>query len=129
VMVAVTDIRGGRPDQIGVKKNGYGMEMAPILASRPVSEVVRGAVTEELRKSGFDVGPSEIVVAVDLVRLTNDFKMGFFSGDAVAEITLAVQVKSPYRGQHAGRRDDGEWREREGIFRESNGQRGRQADG
>jgi len=95
VEVAVNDGRTGRPDQIGVKKNGYGMEMAPILASRPVPDLVRDALVLELRKEGFDIGPGGMIVVVDVTKFSNDFKMGFFSGDAASEAILGVQVRNP----------------------------------
>ena len=93
VIAVVTDDRKGRPDLIGVKKNGYGMEMADIRASRPVAAIVQEAVIDELRKKGFTISPGRVQVLVGLTKLSNDFKMGFFSGDAVSEVILSVQVK------------------------------------
>ena len=36
-----------------------------------------------------------VVVAVEVTRFWNDFKMGMFSGDAVADFQLNVQVRRP----------------------------------
>ena len=94
VTVVVNDARSGRPDQVSVKKNGYGMEMAPILASRPVADIIRDAVTDELRRDGFGIGPGGKAVVVDIAKFNNDFKTGFFSGDAASEVFLSVQVRT-----------------------------------
>jgi uncharacterized lipoprotein YajG len=93
VQVQAVDGRTGRLDQISSKKNGYGMEMAAILSIRPVSEIVQQAITEELHKEGFQIGPSRIVVVAEVNKFYNDYKVGFFSSDAVGEVTLAVQVR------------------------------------
>ena len=93
VDVQTTDSRTGNLMQVSSKKNGYGMEMAPILSSHAASDIVRDALTVELQREGFQVGPSRLTVAADVVKFHNDFKIGFFSGDAVAEISLAVQVR------------------------------------
>ena len=86
-----------RPDKskVGCKKNGYGMEMAPILAIEDVTVTVRRAIEQELRARGFQLGSDALVqIAADLTRFYNDHKMGFFAGDAVADLHLAVVVKS-----------------------------------
>jgi uncharacterized lipoprotein YajG len=93
VEVQTVDGRTGRLDQVSSKKNGYGMEMAAILSARPVSEIVRQALAEELHKEGFLIGQSRIVVVAEINKFSNDYKVGFFSSDAVGEVTLAVQVR------------------------------------
>ena len=93
VAVQVMDGRTGNRQQVSSKKNGYGMEMAPILSGRAVSDLVRDAITTELKHEGFQVGAGAVSVTADIVKFHNDFKMGFFSGDAVAEVSLAIQVQ------------------------------------
>lgn len=94
VQVATTEGRSGRPDQISSKKNGYGMEMAAILSSRLPTDLVRDAITEELRKEGFRIGQGAVTVSAEVTKFSNDFKTGFFSADAAGEVTLGIQVRS-----------------------------------
>src|SRR5690348_14433078 len=56
-MVSLTvtgaDRRSQYTDRISTKKNGYGMEMARIVATNDVVEVVRGGVERELKAQGY----------------------------------------------------------------------------
>jgi uncharacterized lipoprotein len=114
VCVIVTDVRD-RKDQVGCKKNGYGMEMAAIISTNDVPQLVAGAITDELRSCGFQIGQGGTCVAVELMKFYNDFKIGFWSGSADSEVTFAVQVKKSggniiYAKSIAGHRTNG------GIF-------------
>ena len=80
--------------KVSAKKNGYGMEMAPIEATNDVTQTVGKAIETELAKRGFSIGAGGATVAVEVVRFYNDFKIGFFAGDAVADVTLSVSVKN-----------------------------------
>lgn len=95
VNVQVNDQRQDK-SKVGSKKNGYGMEMAPILAVEDVTITVRRAIEQELRARGFQVGSEAALVQIttDLTRYYNDHKMGFFAGDAVADLNMSVLVKS-----------------------------------
>lgn len=97
VTVAITaeDSRGINRDRVGSKKNGYGADMAKITATNDVVELVRGAVEHELESLGFKVGPSALTVKVEVESFYNDFKTGFFSGDAVAEVSFNLTVTDP----------------------------------
>jgi len=92
---AVEGRGGGRPDQVSSKKNGYGMEMAAILSDRPVPQIVQQAISDELRSTGFQLGAGSVVVVADVNKFSNDYKVGFWSANAVAEVTLAIQVRDP----------------------------------
>src|SRR5437763_5405171 len=46
-----------------------------------------------LRNRGFEVGKGSVSVKAELQKFYNDFKTGFFSGDAVAEVVINVQVQ------------------------------------
>jgi len=72
-------------DRVGAKKNGYGMEMAKIVPSNDVAKTFSDAVLFELENLGFKNGAGGKTVKVELIRFYNDFKMGFFAGDAVAD--------------------------------------------
>src|SRR5437763_1934786 len=64
--VTGVDRRAQYVDRIGTKKNGYGMEMARIVATNDVVEVVRGGVERELKAQGYAVGPGGLSVTVEL---------------------------------------------------------------
>lgn len=95
VSVQVNDQRQDK-SKVSSKKNGFGMEMAPILASEDVVVTVRRAIEQELRSRGFQLSadPALVQIAADLTRFYNDHKTGFFAGDAVADLNMSVVVKS-----------------------------------
>lgn len=94
VSVEVNDLRQDK-SKVSSKKNGYGMEMAPILATEDVAITVRRAIETELSARGFQLSPDALVkISGDLVRFYNDHKVGFFAGDAVAEFNMTVTIKS-----------------------------------
>jgi uncharacterized lipoprotein len=95
VSVQVNDLRQDKY-KVSSKKNGFGMEMAPILASEDVAITVRRAIEQELRSRGFQLSAEAALVqiAADLTRFYNDHKLGFFAGDAIADLNMSVIVKS-----------------------------------
>lgn len=95
VQVNTVDRRSGDPAQISNKKNGYGMEMASIVSTRPVADIIRDAIGDELRRRGFRVGSSPLVVTAEIIRFRSNFETGFFSADSRAEVTVSVQVRTP----------------------------------
>ncbi len=90
--VNTNDLRTSK-ERISCKKNGYGMEMADITATNDVPKLLKDAIEEALVSKGFVVAPGEIQIVADLSKFYNDFKTGFFSGSAAAEISLTIQVK------------------------------------
>lgn len=95
VNVQVVDQRQDK-SKVSSKKNGFGMEMAPILATEDVAVTVRKAIEQELRTRGFQLGTDTALVRIvsDLTRFYNDHKTGFFAGDAVADLNMSITVKS-----------------------------------
>ncbi|WNW13527.1 YajG family lipoprotein [Pseudomonas sp. DTU_2021_1001937_2_SI_NGA_ILE_001] len=93
VAVDVADDRQDR-SKVSSKKNGYGMETAPILANEEVAATVRRALTQEIEARGFQAGktPADVKINARVNRFYNDHKPGFFSGDAVADFSMTVQV-------------------------------------
>ena len=87
------DKRSVYKDRVGTKKNGYGMEMASIVSTNDISKTFAEAVEFELENLGFKIGGSGKRVEVGLVRFYNDFKIGFFAGDAVADGLINISVK------------------------------------
>lgn len=93
VNVSMKDSRGVEGNKVSSKKNGYGMETAPILASEAPTATIKRAIEEELRKRGFKLGnDSSVNVSADLSRFWNDHKVGFFAGDAVADLDMDVNI-------------------------------------
>lgn len=90
--VESSDGRTINRDRVGVKKNGYGMEMASIEAINDIPSTVGKAIEQELASRGFVIGAGGSRVEVQITRFYNDFKIGFFAGDAVAEVNLNVRV-------------------------------------
>lgn len=89
-------VKDERPDmsRVSRKKNGFGMEMASITAVEDVTVTIRKALEEELRQRGFLVGSSQAMVSVEteVTRFYNDFKLGVFAGDSVADLNMLVKV-------------------------------------
>lgn len=48
--------------KVSSKKNGYGMEMAPITAAEDVAVTVRKAIEQELQARGFALGSDTALV-------------------------------------------------------------------
>jgi len=94
VAVEVCDVRTIK-DKVGVKKNGYGMEMAAIVSESDVPETVKKAIEVELENRGFHLATNNFTVLAELSKFYNDFKIGFWAGDAKAEVTMNVEIKNP----------------------------------
>jgi len=94
VSVTVSDQRADKTS-VGAKKNGYGMEMAPIIATNDVAALLKTAIETELTSRGFNPDASNAVAVVaDLNTFRNDFKTGFWAGDAVAKVVMNVTIKN-----------------------------------
>jgi uncharacterized lipoprotein YajG len=94
VTVTVTDSRG-MGGQVSAMKNGLGMELAPILDPDVVS-TLRAVIAAEIQGRGFPSGAGT-TVNVEVLRFYNDFQASLFLTDAVAEISMNVQVAGPDR--------------------------------
>lgn len=92
VKVTASDARASNRDRISVKKNGYGMEMAAIVAKQDVPKLVADAIEQDLKARGFRIDGGQVFVLVDVNKFYNDFKTGFFAGQAAGEVMLNVQV-------------------------------------
>ena len=95
VSVTAQDGRSAHRDRVSTKKNGYGMEMAPIVATNDIPQTVAGAVEQTLRAEGYRIEPGHAALTVDVLDFYNDFKIGVFTGDAVADVELTVTVRDP----------------------------------
>ena len=88
--VAVAD---KRPTQVvGHKINGYGMKTAEIISDSDVPDTVKKAFEQELKARGFTVGTGGILVSVSLNDFESEYSMGWFSGQATANMGMDVSV-------------------------------------
>jgi len=108
VKVTVSDGRASNQDRIGVKKNGYGMEMAAIVSKQDIPSVVAQGLESELKARGFSLGTGSVFLLADVNKFYNDFKTGMFSGQAVGEVMLNVQIMNASGRQFYGRSYIGE---------------------
>jgi uncharacterized lipoprotein YajG len=92
VTADVVDARIDDRNRVSVKVNGYGMEMAAIRADRAVTAILNDALTAELKSRGYTVQPGGNTVRIAVKKFFNAFKVGIFSGDANADVQLAVTV-------------------------------------
>lgn len=82
-------------DRVSVKKNMYGMEMARIVATNDVVDLVRSGVEQGLKAEGFAIRSGGLTVGIELQNFYNNFKSGLASGMAVAEVAFALKVRNP----------------------------------
>jgi uncharacterized lipoprotein YajG len=90
--VNINDSRSMR-DKVSYKKNTYGMELGEIISNNDIVGLVSESVKNELQNRGFNVSGGDVEVNIELIKFYNDFKTGFFAGDASAEVIMGVQVK------------------------------------
>ncbi len=93
VLVLAQDGRASHRDRVSTKKNGYGMEMAPIVATNDIPKTVAGALEQTLRAEGYRIEPGHAALTVEVLQFYNDFKLGVFSGDAIADVELSATVR------------------------------------
>lgn len=94
VAVVVKDLRADK-SRVSCKKNGFGMEMAPIVAEEDPAITIKRALETELKARGFQLGTEALVtIHSDITRFWNDHKTGFFAGDSVADLNMTVAVKN-----------------------------------
>lgn len=99
VSVKINDVRQDKSNKVSSKKNGYGVELAPIIVNEDVTLIIKQAIEQELKIRGFSVGNKAFVeIVADLTRFWNDFKSGFFVGNAVADLNMTILVKSNNEG-------------------------------
>ena len=96
VSVNVNEVRV--KENIGYKVNGYGMEMANIMANNDVAEVFKNAIIWELQQRGFIITYDGSNLNIELCKFFNDFKPGLFSGSANSETVLNVILKKKRHG-------------------------------
>jgi uncharacterized lipoprotein len=88
------DERQEKSNKVSSKKNAFGVETAPILANEEITLTFRRGLEQELRARGFKIGDDALVyVDANIIKFWNDFKIGFFAGDSVAELNMSILVR------------------------------------
>jgi uncharacterized lipoprotein YajG len=72
------------------------MELGEIISNNDVVQLVQESIKTELTNRGFIINDGDIVINVELIKFFNDFKTGFFAGDAFTEVLMGSQVKISY---------------------------------
>lgn len=93
--VEAADKRTARGDRVSSKMNGYGMEMAPIKPQNDIIELSRNAVERELAAQGFNIETGGVNLLIQVKTFYSQFKVGFFAGDAVAQVAFYVSIQKP----------------------------------
>jgi uncharacterized lipoprotein YajG len=94
IRLQVADARHAEsPSWIADKKNGYGMRLASVAAQRPVADLVRDAVAQELTARGIRVGEGQTTVSVEVTRFESISQIRFFSIGAIGYADFGVQVR------------------------------------
>jgi len=88
------DDRQDKGNKVSSKKNGFGVETAPILVNEDVMVTFRRAIETELQARGFKIGRnSRVSVDANLIMFWNDFKLGIFAGDSIAQLNVSIVAK------------------------------------
>ena len=90
--LAVADGRTTNRTRISVKLDGYGADAAPIRASRPITDIVRDAMSQELEHRGFSLAPNARLVSIRVDNFYSNYVNGTFPSVAAGDVKLAVMV-------------------------------------
>jgi uncharacterized lipoprotein YajG len=93
ITVSARDRRAQLGDRVSTKKNGYGMEMARIVSTNDVVDLVRTSVEREFKAQGFRVGPGGVAVSIELQNFYNNFQLGIVTGAALADVSFGLKVR------------------------------------
>src|SRR2546421_12354597 len=92
--ISLTTTRSNPEPRQGVKKNGYGSELASVYTDPKPEKLIRDALETELLQAGFTVGEnSPGDVSVEIQNFFAEPEVGFFAGDVYAEVDAVVSVK------------------------------------
>ena len=96
VHVAVNDSRQNK-ERVGRKINGYGMQMASIVCENQIDELVKEALLKELANRGFVLNPQDphVLINVEIHKMSNRFRPGFWTIKGHSETTLIITVQNP----------------------------------
>lgn len=90
-------VQDEREDQrrISNKRHNFGFGMASIYSEEPVEEALHAAIEQELLARGFVVEiDAPLTIKGDILELYSNLNFGLFSGKAVADSTMQVEVVS-----------------------------------
>jgi uncharacterized lipoprotein YajG len=93
VSIQAEDARIAYRDRVASKIKKHDKDAAPIVADNDVIGTIGAAITTELSRRGFAIGPNAIRVDIAVRRFYNVFKLGFLFADAVADFDVDVTVR------------------------------------
>lgn len=91
--LSAQDRRTQLADRVSTKKNGYGMEMARIVSTNNVVDLVRIALESEFKAQGFRIGSGGVAVTIELQNFYNNFQLGLVTGTALADVSFGLRVR------------------------------------
>lgn len=91
VAVHVIDSRINK-SAVGCKKNGYGMEMADIIAENEIDILIKAALESELMGMGFNISEGDKEIKFEIIKFINNFELGFWNAEAKSEFIAHVLV-------------------------------------
>lgn len=103
ITLSARDRRTQLGDRVSTKKNGYGMEMARIVSTNDVVDLVRTSVEREFKAQGFRVGPGGVAVTIELQNFYNNFQLGLVTGTALADVSFGLKVRDATGAQLCAR--------------------------
>ncbi len=110
VTLNAQDRRVQLADRVSTKKNGYGMEMARIVSTNNVVDLVRTSVEREFTAQGFRVGSGGVPVTIELQNFYNNFEVGLVTGTASADVSFGLRVRDAAGAQLYARNYSGSGR-------------------
>lgn len=94
--LAIGEFKDVRPerDKIGYKRNGYGMKTADIVTQKPVTDIVRQAVSAEFSKNGHRISGDapEFVLAGEITTFWFDMQVNFWSVEFMGTVAVDFSV-------------------------------------
>ena len=85
-----------RPEtnKIGYKRNGFGQKTADIVTSKPVPDIVKEALTAELKKNGHDVTTTErdLVLSGDITTFWFELQVNFATVEFFGTSAITLNV-------------------------------------
>jgi hypothetical protein len=87
-------------DKIGVMKNSYGMEMAPVVSKREITQIIKEMLVTQLNEDGHSVvsegaEDAQVIIQVEADRFWSDLKMGLIDIKVNGIISTQVAIIDP----------------------------------
>lgn len=79
------------------KRNAYGQTTGGYAAEKPLAEIIAGAVRDGFQRAAIrtDGGPNQPALRCQLIGVTDQVQMGFWSGNYSMQVTLKAELIEP----------------------------------